>query len=100
MVVDAISSMAPSSPADGKPSPWNSPVPYLFGGLAAIFGLLTFALLVVVYSYWKLSRNIGNGDGNSKPENCKDFRQEPVSDQKYLVIMAGESKPTYVATPV
>ncbi|KAI3701666.1 hypothetical protein L6452_26906 [Arctium lappa] len=110
MVVHTISSMAPSSPVDVKRSPWNSPVPYLFGGLAAMFGLLAFALLIVVYSYWKLSSNIGNGDGgdveygngdgNSKPENINDYRLRSVSDEKYLVVMAGEAKPTYLATPI
>ncbi|XP_024960489.1 protein GLUTAMINE DUMPER 1-like [Cynara cardunculus var. scolymus] len=109
MAVHAISSMAPSLAVDVKQSPWNSPVPYLFGGLAAMFGLLAFALLIVVYSYWKLSGNIrngdgdaeyGNGDGNSKPENSNDYQLRQDSDEKYLVIMAGEEKPRYLATPV
>ncbi|KAE8710356.1 Protein GLUTAMINE DUMPER 1 [Hibiscus syriacus] len=37
------------------PSPWHSPVPYLFGGLAAMLGLIAFALLILACSYWKLS---------------------------------------------
>ncbi|EMS45822.1 hypothetical protein TRIUR3_28536 [Triticum urartu] len=36
-------------------SPWQSPVPYLFGGLAAMLGLIAFALLILACSYWKLS---------------------------------------------
>ncbi|EMS55522.1 hypothetical protein TRIUR3_12089 [Triticum urartu] len=36
-------------------SPWQSPVPYLFGGLAAMLGLIALALLILACSYWKLS---------------------------------------------
>lgn len=28
-------------------STWHSPVPYLFGGLAAVLGLIAFALLIL-----------------------------------------------------
>ncbi|KAI3709154.1 hypothetical protein L2E82_38913 [Cichorium intybus] len=113
MTLQANSSMAPSSPVDAKPSPWQSPVPYLFGGLAAMFVLLAFALLVVVYSYWKLSSSSdngvgvedgdvenGNGGGNSKAKNSIDYQLHPVAKEKYLVIMAGETKPTFLAAPV
>ncbi|KAI3497436.1 hypothetical protein L1887_40035 [Cichorium endivia] len=94
MTLQATSSIGPSSPVDAKPSPWQSPVPYLFGGLAAMFGLLAFALLVVVYSYWKLSNSSdngvgvedgdvenGNGDGNSKANNNIDYQLHPVAKQ-------------------
>ncbi|KAF5787554.1 putative protein glutamine dumper [Helianthus annuus] len=39
---------------------WHSPVPYLFGGLALILGLIAFALLILACSYWKLSQNSHN----------------------------------------
>ncbi|KAG0468619.1 hypothetical protein HPP92_017947 [Vanilla planifolia] len=45
-------------------SAWHSPVPYLFGGLAAMLGLIAFALLILACSYWKLSGFLeGGGDG-------------------------------------
>ncbi|XP_042047851.1 protein GLUTAMINE DUMPER 3-like [Salvia splendens] len=82
------------------PSPWHSPVPYLFGGLAAMLGLIAFALLILACSYWKLSEDAerdleadGGGDGASKVEPL-------VMEEKFLVIMAGQEKPTFLATPM
>ncbi|KAJ6849790.1 protein GLUTAMINE DUMPER 5 [Iris pallida] len=47
--------MAPSSSSVEHSSTWHSPVPYLFGGLAAMLGLIAFALLILACSYWRLS---------------------------------------------
>ncbi|KAA0064000.1 protein GLUTAMINE DUMPER 3 [Cucumis melo var. makuwa] len=87
-------------------SPWHSPVPYLFGGLAAMLGLIAFALLILACSYWKLSGYLDGGDSaNREPdlEAAGDDTQKqasPVFEEKILVIMAGEMKPTYLATPM
>ncbi|KAI3711785.1 hypothetical protein L1987_70331 [Smallanthus sonchifolius] len=102
-------SMAPSSPVTVHRPPGHSPVPYLFGGLATIMGLIAFALLILACSYWKLSRNLRNaaasrdleagagaGDGDSKPDNNKILT---VYEEMYVVVMAGEQKPTFLATP-
>ncbi|KAI3771994.1 hypothetical protein L6452_03168 [Arctium lappa] len=106
MTVQAASSMAPSSGVPYQRSPWHSPVPYLFGGLAAMLGLIAFALLILACSYWKLSGDMDNRDdgetdleaGDSKPDNHD--KDPPVLEEKYLVIMAGQAKPTFLATPV
>ncbi|KAJ1430161.1 hypothetical protein SESBI_07945 [Sesbania bispinosa] len=81
-------------------SPWHSPIPYLFGGLAAIMGLIAFALLVLACSYWGLSRN-QDGTHNENKEGDTDKNEEPVKvlEEKILVIMAGDDKPTFLATP-
>ncbi|KAI3754600.1 hypothetical protein L1987_54387 [Smallanthus sonchifolius] len=110
MAVEVTSSPAPSSPpATTQLSPWHSPVPYLFGGLAAMLILIVFALVILSYSYWKLSNQIerdnevervlesGNTDGDSKPES---YKERSVFEEKYFVIMAGHAKPTFLATPV
>lgn len=90
-------------------SPWHSPVPYLFGGLAAMLGLIAFALLILACSYWKLSGYLDGGDGNNREPDLEagdgkgDDTQKhpsPVFEEKILVIMAGEIKPTYLATPM
>ncbi|GMI84203.1 hypothetical protein HRI_002089600 [Hibiscus trionum] len=91
-------------------SPWHSPVPYLFGGLAAMLGLIAFALLILACSYWKLSgylENDGEGssgqaDGDLEAGEGKgdDARLRAVMEPKVLVIMAGEVKPTFLATPI
>ncbi|EPS67639.1 hypothetical protein M569_07137, partial [Genlisea aurea] len=84
-------------------SPWHSPVPYLFGGLAAMLGLIAFALLVLACSYWKLSGHLDNeaavgvgcdGDNGGGEEKAAE------DDYKVLVIMAGNEKPTFLAAPL
>lgn len=88
-------------------SPWHSPVPYLFGGLAGMLGLIAFALLILACSYWKLSGYLDGGrrDGGSPGEGdieagTGEGGSNPVFEEKILVIMAGEKKPTFLATPV
>ncbi|KAF5748096.1 protein GLUTAMINE DUMPER 5-like [Tripterygium wilfordii] len=99
-----LSLAPPSTPTlQQQRSQWHSPVPYLFGGLAAMLGLIAFALLILACSYWKLSgrsdgenadqeRDLENGDSANKAVK--------VYEEKFLVIMAGEEKPTFLATPV
>ncbi|PWA69962.1 glutamine dumper 3 [Artemisia annua] len=104
MTTQSISSMAPSASVVIQRSPWHSPVPYLFGGLAAMLGLIAFALLILACSYWKISpareRDLEAGEGDieedSKPVN---HQNPPVFEEKYLVIMAGQANPTFLATP-
>ncbi|GMJ15588.1 hypothetical protein HRI_005228000 [Hibiscus trionum] len=92
-------------------SPWHSPVPYLFGGLAAMLGLIAFALLLLACSYWRLSGYLENeGEGSSEQAESDleagegkggdGTRLRPVMEPKVLVIMAGEVKPTFLATPI
>ncbi|CAJ1944965.1 unnamed protein product [Sphenostylis stenocarpa] len=99
-----VSDRAPVSPQQPH-SPWHSPVPYLFGGLAAMLGLIAFALLILACSYWKLSGYLeGNGEterdleaGEGKME--QDQKPQRPYEEKILVIMAGQEKPTFLATP-
>ncbi|KAL0312200.1 UNVERIFIED_CONTAM: protein GLUTAMINE DUMPER 3 [Sesamum radiatum] len=82
------------------------PVPYLFGGLAAMLGLIAFALLILACSYWKLSGGEDGGQGDvesgagEKGESNADAKALPVFEEKVLVIMAGDVKPTFLATPM
>ncbi|XP_022730773.1 protein GLUTAMINE DUMPER 5-like [Durio zibethinus] len=98
-----------SRPAMAQPrSPWHSPVPYLFGGLAAMLGLIAFALLILACSYWRLSGRLdNNGEGADAERDVETGGKEgdlnklvKVFEEKILVIMPGEKKPTYLATPV
>ncbi|GJY37265.1 glutamine dumper 2-like protein [Tanacetum coccineum] len=107
MEVQANSSTSPSS--SPQRSPWHSPVPYLFGGLAAMLVLIVFALLILACSYFKFSnemdhledveRDLESNNGNlcSKTEL---YNIPPVFEEKYVVIMAGQANPTFLATPV
>ncbi|KAJ9162849.1 hypothetical protein P3X46_022591 [Hevea brasiliensis] len=104
-----VTARAPK-PAVGNHSPWHSPVPYLFGGLAAMLGLIAFALLILACSYWKLSGYLENGNeggerdleaGEGSNKTGEGQKQQPVAfEEKILVIMAGEVKPTFLATPM
>ena len=100
-----------SPPAMTQPrSPWHSPVPYLFGGLAAMMGLIAFTLLLLACSYWRLSGRLDNNSEGADAERDVESgekeaagdsnKQVKVYEEKILVIMAGEEKPTFLATPV
>ncbi|XP_073015680.1 protein GLUTAMINE DUMPER 3-like [Primulina eburnea] len=104
MATIGASASSPTSPV--QRSPWHSPVPYLFGGLAAMLGLIAFALLILACSYWKLSGHLENqGDGDrdleaGEADGGEAKASSPVIEEKYLVIMAGQEKPTFLATPM
>ncbi|KAJ3679213.1 hypothetical protein LUZ60_017224 [Juncus effusus] len=92
----------------GPHSAWHSPVPYLFGGLAAMLGLIALALLILACSYWKLSGYLdSNGESNDssadqreKQSSEGDAKMVVVQREHVAVIMAGEERPTYLATAV
>ncbi|XP_047940113.1 protein GLUTAMINE DUMPER 5-like [Salvia hispanica] len=89
--------MASTAEAAAPPS-WKSPVPYLFCGLAAMLGLIAFALLVLGCSYWKLNND--HRQRRSVVESQTGEKEAAVVvEEKYLVIMAGEDNPTFLATP-
>ncbi|XP_076943606.1 protein GLUTAMINE DUMPER 5-like [Bidens hawaiensis] len=95
--------MQSASSISSQRSPWHSPVPYLFGGLAAMLGLIAFALLFLACSYWKLSAHLDNrpeGERDIESNNKSDINNVKVFEEKYLVIMAGQVNPTFLATPM
>ncbi|KAJ1268673.1 hypothetical protein BS78_07G152600 [Paspalum vaginatum] len=100
--------IAPAAAGSAAHSAWHSPVPYLFGGLAAMLGLIAFALLILACSYWKLSGYLEGGAGRggedgSGADGAKPAASDlppPIWEEKILVIMAGDVKPTYLATPM
>lgn len=95
-------------PAAQQHSTWRSPVPYLFGGLAAMMGLIAFALLLLACSYWRLSGYLEEGgvggdleSGDGKPDDAGAAKvTPPPPEQRVVVIMAGDEKPSFLATPV
>ncbi|KAG0523137.1 hypothetical protein BDA96_07G098100 [Sorghum bicolor] len=104
----------PAAAAAALPaSPWHSPVPYLFGGLAAMLGLITLALLILACSYWKLNNYLGTGDatasassGPGRPgatdgDGSKSPAASPATFADLVaVVMAGEKMPTFLAAPI
>lgn len=103
MHATSVSSSASVNHGTVPQSPWHSPVPYLFGGLAAMLGLIAFSLLILACSYWRLSgeesgRNGGEVD-EEKESRSGDKAANGAYEEKFLVIMAGENLPRYLATP-
>ncbi|TXG62326.1 hypothetical protein EZV62_013689 [Acer yangbiense] len=105
-----MTTKASFSPMVGQQrSAWHSPVPYLFGGLAAMLGLIAFALMILACSYWKLSSSVENGEngegdlesggGEKDRDGDGSSMASKVYEEKFLVIMAGNEKPTFLATP-
>ncbi|GAB2216606.1 hypothetical protein Droror1_Dr00024381 [Drosera rotundifolia] len=72
---------------------WDSPTPYIFGGLGVFVALVVVALMIIVCSNRKQPSN-STIEVILKP--AKSVGREP----SVVVIMAGESEPTYLATPV
>ncbi|TXG49574.1 hypothetical protein EZV62_025449 [Acer yangbiense] len=92
----------------GSTQPPHSPLPYLFGGLAALLGLIAISILLLVCSYrkhsnwrWREWRN-GGGDQDLEAEEGGrgDNTAQHTVEEMIPVIMAGELKPTYLATPM
>lgn len=82
-----------------KQSVWRSPIPYLFGGLAAMLGLIAIALIILVCSHCK--RTASDGERRDAEKVGELIKVVPeVFDEKIVVIMAGDDNPTYLATPI
>ncbi|XAR51595.1 hypothetical protein NMG60_11006266 [Bertholletia excelsa] len=88
------------TPEEGNVWRLNTPIPYLFGGLALMMVLITLALVILACSFRKQVSNSSNaGDGDEeKPEKPK-IADAVNLEPKILVIMAGDDRPTYLATP-
>lgn len=101
-----MGSVSPSTvPSIAERTTWHSPLPYLFGGLAAMLSLIAFALVILACSYWNLSRrsrdgaDLETGAGNGAKIDSE--KPEKVNyDDNVLVIMAGNQNPTFLARPV
>ncbi|KAH0708335.1 hypothetical protein KY284_009762 [Solanum tuberosum] len=94
------------SPAESfQRSPWHSPAAYLFIGVAAMLGLIAFALVILACSYLKRSGETRDGGDDleygagekSAGDLCKVV---PIYEEKIVVIMAGDLNPTFLATPI
>ena len=90
------STMAVPGAADFKN--FHSPIPYLFSGLGLMVALIAASLLILACSYRKRYSSSAPAGDEEKPQKTVDV--EVSSEPKIVVIMAGESNPTYLAKPV
>lgn len=79
---------------------WNSPVPYLFGGLALMLGLITLALVILACSYKNSSSSDSSSTGAEEKPGRPSHVLQPEMEPKIVVIMAGDENPTFLAKPV
>ncbi|XP_031094379.1 protein GLUTAMINE DUMPER 3-like [Ipomoea triloba] len=81
---------------------WNSPVPYLFGGLAIMLGLIALALMILACCYKKpAGENQDNNDDTDRQEKPPPAHviMKPEMEPKFVVIMPGDHNPTCLAKP-
>lgn len=84
------------APMQKQHSLWKTPIPYLFGGLAAMLLVIAIALACLACSYRKMTSNrTGETHGTNAGASENSFDEENVN----LVIMAGYDKPTFLAIP-
>ncbi|KAF3643377.1 Protein GLUTAMINE DUMPER 4 [Capsicum annuum] len=107
----SISTFTASSPSTSpstiiQKSPWHSPAPYLFAGVAAMLVLITFALVILACSYWKRSgyptreSTDTESAGAAGEEYAEDvLKSEKIFEERVVVIMAGDLNPSFLATP-
>ncbi|KAF5748892.1 hypothetical protein HS088_TW04G00853 [Tripterygium wilfordii] len=79
---------------------WRSPIPYLFGGLGLMMLLISVALIMLACSLKKISNNSSTVDDEQLKSASKPVNRVIDMEPKLVVIMAGDDKPTYIATPI
>ncbi|XP_059639775.1 protein GLUTAMINE DUMPER 4-like [Cornus florida] len=77
---------------------WNSPIPYLFGGLAMMLGVIALALVILAFSVKKVSTSDSTSEVQEEP--AKPVQVLKPEMEPKIVIMAGDDIPTYLAKPV
>lgn len=80
-------------------SGWRSPVPFLFGSMAAMLGLVALALIILTCSYYWNSLSGDDSDRQKPPDS--DGAKGPASlEDSFLVVMPGDVAPTALAIPI
>ncbi|KAG6741918.1 hypothetical protein POTOM_055198 [Populus tomentosa] len=79
---------------------WNSPVAYVFGGLALMLGLITVALIILACSYRKSLSNSSRREAELDEKPAKQVEIQVDFEPKVVVILAGDENPTCLAKPV
>ncbi|XP_024541611.1 protein GLUTAMINE DUMPER 3-like [Selaginella moellendorffii] len=102
--------------AGDNPCRFQSPLPYMLAGLAAMVLLVVISLMILACSYLRgyFSDSNGGSGGSSgsssapgsDPENPKAASLQALhngfaaSPEKIVVILAGQDKPTHLAQPI
>ncbi|OIW19864.1 hypothetical protein TanjilG_27230 [Lupinus angustifolius] len=85
--------------AEEPHSPKLPLVTYWYTGLITILGFIAIAMFIrIAYSFWKLSS--GNNLQQEKQDLEAQKSETQVHEEKMFVVMAGEERPTFLATPM
>lgn len=77
----------------------NSPIPYIFGGFAIVFGITSAVLFFLACSHQMQMRN--SPINHDKEKASKNTGNEQFDTTPNIaVIMAGDDHPRYMAKPV
>ena len=68
-------------------SVWQTPFPYIIGGVGAVIAFVGFSLFILACSHWKL-KSTGYSQETTSSSN---------DDEKVVVIMAGDDTPSAIA---
>ncbi|KAI6670457.1 hypothetical protein NL676_005342 [Syzygium grande] len=87
---------------DGGFHKWNSPIPYLFGGLTIMLGLIAVALVVLACSHQKSSVSLAlshdpEDQARANGDDKKPSKMELEDIVPKVVIMPGHENPTFLA---
>ncbi|KAI7984967.1 Protein GLUTAMINE DUMPER 4 [Camellia lanceoleosa] len=81
---------------------WNSAVEFVFYGLAVLLGFVIVTL--ITFSCSKLinmpNSSTSHHHNTEKPKQAMNTSMAIHVEPQIVVIMAGDAKPTYLATPV
>lgn len=88
--------MTTATSSSTLPMVWKTPIPYLFGGLAAVIILIATALIMLACSFRKHA-----GESNDEKPSAKSLALKPLDEEpRIVVIMAGDDVPSYIARPM
>lgn len=79
---------------------WKSPLPYLFGGLGLVLGLIIVALIMLACDSYRRKQHRYSSSSVSNEENMNYSINNTTHQPRILVIMPGDEKPSYLATPI
>ncbi|XP_058773247.1 protein GLUTAMINE DUMPER 5-like [Vicia villosa] len=74
-----------------------SPIPYIFGSIVLMLAIVTFALVILSCS---CQENSSSTTLTNEDKSMKNVEMVVDLEPKIVVIMAGDSNPTYMAKPV
>ncbi|VFQ79553.1 unnamed protein product [Cuscuta campestris] len=79
---------------------WKSPIPYVFVSLSVAFAVILLAIVVLVCSLHKhhhQQQQQPSGDGGDKSGRSA---PDKAAAPSFIVVMAGDAKPTHIAIPI